>query len=57
MAAVDALSEIPEAVIVCEKEDGSTVLRRLSEDKLRVWLAKYGLGQLWRRNEFGGNRW
>ena len=54
---VDALSDTPESVIVCEKLAGSTVLRRLDEGDLTGWLKKYGLGQLWRRGEVGGNRW
>ncbi|MBF0529870.1 MAG: AAA family ATPase [Deltaproteobacteria bacterium] len=54
---VDALTEIPEAVVVCEKENGQTAMKRLSEDDLATWLQKYTLGQLWRKGELGGNRW
>ena len=54
---VDALSKTPEAVLICEKESGSTALRRLDPEALRGWLEKYSLGQLWRRGELGGNRW
>lgn len=54
---VDALSETPESVIVCEKHEGSTTLQRLEKSKLSEWLTKYSLGQLWRRGEIGGNRW
>ena len=35
---VDALSETPEAVVICEKVDGATQLRRLDADDLKVWL-------------------
>jgi predicted ATPase len=56
-ALVDALSETPESVLICEKEHGATTLRRLEQDQLTEWLAKYSLGQLWSMGELGGNRW
>ena len=56
-ALIDALSDTPEAVLVCEKHEGSTTMRRLSKEDLSDWLEKYTLGQLWRRGELGGNRW
>ena len=54
---VDALSEVPEAVVVCEKVDGATQLRRLDKESLEPWLKKYRLGELWMSGEIGGNRW
>lgn len=54
---VDALSEVPESVVVCEKFDGATQLRRLNADELKPWLENYRLGELWTRGEIGGNRW
>ncbi len=54
---VDALSHVPEAVLVCEKESNATVVRRLDQDALREWLKEYSLGDLWRSGELGGNRW
>ena len=54
---VDALTGVPEAVIVCEKQKGSTQMNRQSSADLAVWLKDYGLGQLWRRGDIGGNRW
>ena len=56
-ALVDALTDTPEAVIVCEKSDGATHLRRLDADELRPWLEDYRLGELWTRGDIGGNRW
>jgi predicted ATPase len=56
-ALVDALTDTPEAVVVCEKEEGSTTMRRLDKDALKEWLDKYSLGHLWRTGELGGNRW
>ena len=56
-ALVDALTDTPEAVVVCEKEEGSTTMRRLDKDALKEWLDEYSLGHLWRTGELGGNRW
>ena len=52
---VDALSDTPEAVVICEKVDGATQLRRLDPDDLSVWLEKYRLGELWTSGDLGGN--
>ena len=54
---VDALTDTPESVIVCEKPQGQSELRRLSKDELSDWLERYSLGELWRKGELGGNRW
>ena len=54
---VDAMTERPEAIVVCEKHEGSTVLRRLKREELTSWLDKYRLGQLWTRGQIGGTRW
>ena len=54
---VDALSERPESVVVCEKHDGQTSLRRLDRSDLTRWLKRYGLGQLWTKGKLGGVRW
>lgn len=54
---VDALTDSPESVIVCEKHGGQTEMRRLDKDGLADWLERYSLGELWRKGEIGGNRW
>jgi predicted ATPase len=54
---VDALTETPDAILVCEKYDGSTVMKRLKKEDLSEWLKKYPLGELWRMGEIGGKRW
>jgi len=54
---VSALTEVPEAIIVCERDDRGTQLRRLEADKLRDWLTSYALGEVWRMGEIGGTRW
>ena len=56
-ALVSALSEYPESVVVCERDNTGTHLRRLKPDKLKDWLENYTLGDLWRMGEIGGNRW
>ncbi len=54
---VDALTDIPESVVVSEKKDGATSMRRLEQADLSAWLEKYSLGQLWTRGDIGGTRW
>ena len=54
---VDALSERPESVVVCEKHDGQTSMKRLDSSDLIHWLEKYRLGELWTSGELGGVRW
>ena len=54
---VDELTEVPEAVIVCEKHEGATTMRRLDQESLSGWLEKYSLGEIWVSGELGGNRW
>ena len=44
----------PEDVLVADRVNGATTLRRLDGEKLTVWLEDYSLGQLWEKNEFGG---
>ena len=56
-ALVSALSDYPESVLVCERNDTGTKLRRLEKNQLDLWLKKYSLGDLWRMGELGGNRW
>ncbi len=44
----------PEDVLVAERVDGGTQIKRLDAARLRKWLKDYSLGQLWEKNEFGG---
>ena len=54
---VDALTDSPESVIVCEKHNGQTEMRRLDKNDLAKWLEDYSLGNLWSSGQLGGNRW
>ncbi|MES2708768.1 MAG: AAA family ATPase [Verrucomicrobiota bacterium] len=54
---IDALGDDPESVVVCEKHEGESVFERLDAERLKDWLEKYSLGDLWSKGELGGNRW
>jgi len=57
-ALIDALTDRPESVLVCERDfDNGTQMKRLSKEDLKEWLEDYTLGQLWRKGEIGGGRW
>jgi predicted ATPase len=44
----------PGDLIVADRKDGASVLRRLGEDELGEWLKEYTLGELWEKNILGG---
>jgi len=54
---VDTLNDRPEAIVVAEKGENGTTLKRLDAEALKPWLEKYRLGQLWTSGEIGGTRW
>lgn len=54
---VDALTEHAAAVVVCDRGESGSVMRRLDPEQLKPWLDDYRLGQLWSKGELGGNRW
>jgi len=57
-ALVDALTDRPETVLVCDRDfDHGTKITRLEKKRLRAWLEHYSLGELWRKGEIGGGRW
>lgn len=56
-ALVDAFTDDPEAILVCEKSNGCSSLCRLDAEQLKPWLEKYRLGSLWTSGEIGGTRW
>ena len=53
-ALVSALTDQADSVLVCEYLRGTT-FRRIESEKLRFWLDKYKLGEIWRIGELGGN--
>jgi predicted ATPase len=52
---VSALSEQAESVVVCDNLAGASRFRRIESEKLRFWMDKYKLGEIWRIGELGGN--
>lgn len=54
---VDALSDHPSSVVVCEQENGESRFERLDSARLKTWLDEYSLGELWGSGQLGGNRW
>lgn len=54
---VDALSDYPESVVVCEKHEDKTVMQRLKQDEVKTYLEDYRLGRAWLKGMIGGVRW
>ena len=54
---VDALTDHPDSILVCEKYEGQTSIHRLESEKIKPWLEDYRLGDLWSKGQIGGNRW
>ncbi len=54
---VSALSDVPEAVLVCEADEDGTHFNRLDKENLKEWLNEYSLGEVWLRGGIGGTRW
>jgi predicted ATPase len=53
---VDEFSDDPAAVVVCERDfDGATRMERLDAERLKEWLERYTLGELWEKGEIGGD--
>jgi len=48
---IDAMS--PEDIIVTERDEGQTTLRRLDSESLNRWLERYTLGKLWTMGKLG----
>jgi len=52
---VDLLNEFEiEDLIIVEREDGISTLKRQDSKDLEAWLEDYTIGQLWQKNVFGG---
>jgi predicted ATPase len=52
---VSALTEEADSVLVSDYLGGGTEFRRLEPAKLKHWLGKYRLGEIWRIGKLGGN--
>lgn len=52
---VSALTDRPDAVIVCERPGPGTTLHRLDPDSIRPWLEEGRLGDLWGTGVLGAN--
>lgn len=44
----------PQDIVIVEREARATGLRRLSVDKLDIWLEDYTLSEIWEKNIIGG---
>jgi len=44
----------PEDVIIVERENDDSTLKRLNKEELQGWLEEYSLGEMWKRNILGG---
>jgi len=54
---VDAMTEYANSVLVCEKQNGTTCLTRLTQDEVDQWREHGSLGSLWMSGHLGGTRW
>lgn len=54
-ALVSALTNQPDAIILCERPGAGTELRHLDPERLSTWLENYCLGDLWRMGALGAN--
>ena len=52
---VSALSDRPDAIIVCERPGSATALQRLDPESIRPWLEEGRLGDLWGTGVLGAN--
>lgn len=44
----------PDDIIVVDRVDGATVLKRLDSENLTEWLSEFSIGELWQKNLIGG---
>jgi len=51
---VSALSQTPEAIVVCERDEAGTHLQRLEAGPLKEWIERYALGEAWLEGQIGG---
>lgn len=44
----------PEEILVLDRAEGISIIRRLDKSEISGWLDEYGLGDLWEKNILGG---
>lgn len=54
---VDAMTEQPEVVLVCDKPEATTKIKRLDPEEIESWREFGTLGTLWMSGHLGGLRW
>ena len=54
---VDAFTDDPSVILVCERHEDGTYIERMDPNHLAPWLKNYRLGELWTRGQIGGTRW
>ncbi len=54
---IDALTDYPSSVVVCDKYNGQTRFKRLDPEALEAWKDEPGLGDVWCAGGIGGNPW
>ena len=54
---IDALTDYPSSVVVCEKYQGQTRFKRVNPEALEAWQDEPGLADVWSAGGIGGNRW
>lgn len=54
---VDAMTDHADAVVVCEKDAGTSRMNRLDAQQIAGWKEFGSLGSLWLSGRLGGTRW
>ena len=54
---VDAMTDYPDTVLVCEKPETTTEITRLDSEEIEHWREYGSLGTLWMSGRLGGTRW
>jgi len=44
-----------EDILIVDREENATVIKRLDSTNLKEWLEDYSIGELWQKNLLGGN--
>ncbi len=54
---VSNLQSVPEALVICERGENGTTMRRLTAAEIVGWPAEVSLGDIWLKGAIGGVRW